>query len=704
MSSFLPDQADLKHVDTFSYLADGIFHDTTIENIKDIVPDNFTQDDLTKYISTFTKPSDLPKFKQVLLDCINTNTTKATQLFIVLTTILDSRILAPTLTNSMTLIKDMTIKERENLLITWRDSPISAKRRLFRMVCSLTLNILMKLGDELHFKAIGYPGKDLNEKAYESQEIDPFRYQFLPKPKYEDTELYLPDIDALIIGSGSGAGVVAHTLANDGYKTLVLEKGKYFHNSELYFDDLKGMKELYQTGGTLGSTNQQIFVLAGSTFGGGTTVNWSACLKTPFKVRKEWFDEFGLDFAANESYDKCQEYVWNQMGASTDNITHSLANKILIEGGQKLGYKSKPIEQNSGGHLHHPCGFCYLGCKYGIKQGSLVSWFRDAAANGSQFMDQVRVLEIIHKKGKAIAVLCQDEETKIKFKITGFKKLVVSGGSLNTPVILKNSGFKNKHIGKNLTLHPVTTIFGDFGKDIQADHFKNSIMTSVCTQVDDLDGKAHGAKIETILNTPFIQGALLPWRNSDEVRKDLLRYNNMCAMLLITRDSTSGSVEGDPNRPEALYIDYKLSKFDKNALLQAFLITSDILYIEGAKRILSPQPWVPIFESNIPKEERDINDKEFQEWRTKVAKMPFDDYGTPYGSAHQMSSCRMSGKGPKYGACDTNGKLFEALNIYIADASCMPTASGANPMISTMTIARHVALGILDDLKVKAKL
>ena len=28
-------------------------------------------------------------------------------------------------------------------------------------------------------------------------------------------------------------------------------------------------------------------------------------------------------------------------------------------------------------------------------------------------------------------------------------------------------------------------------------------MTAVCTQVDDLDGKAHGAKIETILNAPF---------------------------------------------------------------------------------------------------------------------------------------------------------------------------------------------------------
>ena len=83
------------------------------------------------------------------------------------------------------------------------------------------------------------------------------------------------------------------------------------------------------------------------------------------------------------------------------------------------------------------------------------------------------------------------------------QKYVVSAGSLNTPTVLANSGFKNKHIGRNLTLHPVTTVFGDFGREVQADHFHNSIMTAVCTQVDDLDGKAHGAKIETILNAPF---------------------------------------------------------------------------------------------------------------------------------------------------------------------------------------------------------
>ncbi|CAI5758660.1 unnamed protein product [Candida verbasci] len=704
MNYILPDKAEPKHIETFTSLCDGVIHETTVENIRNVVGSHFTNDDLEQYVKTFTKPSDTPGFKENVLEIINKQTTFMIQQFVFLCNALDSRVLSPTLTNSLTLVKDMTVNEKEELIKAWRDSPIELKNKLFRIVYSVSAATFVRLATDLHNKATNYPGKESRETIYENQEIDPFKYEFLKKPEFENGELYLPDIDVLIIGSGAGAGVVAHTLANDGYKSLILEKGKYFHSSEYNFNDLEGMNELYEGGAAITTSNGQMFVLAGSTFGGGTTINWSCSLNTPFKIRKEWYDDYGLEFVANESYDKAQEFVLNQMGASTKNIKHSLGNQVILKGGKKLGYTVKECPQNSGGYPNHSCGFCYLGCKYGIKQGGTANWLKLPAQTGSKFMDSVKVLKILHKKGKAIGVLCQDEQTKNIFSITGPKKFVVAGGSLNTPVVLQNSGFKNKNIGSNLKLHPVTVIFGDFGKEVKHDHFNNSIMTAVCTQVDDLNNKAHGAKIETILNAPFIQATLLPWRESNELRKDLLRYNNMVAMLLIDRDTGSGKVYADKNKPDALHIDYEINKFDRNALLQSFLVAADMLYIEGAKRLLSPQATVPIFETDIPKDKRKITDKEYQNWRNKVSKIQFTRYGTGYGSAHQMSSCRMSGKGPNFGACDENGKLFECPNIYIADASAMPTASGANPMITTMTIARHVGLRLADDLKIKSKL
>jgi len=59
-------------------------------------------------------------------------------------------------------------------------------------------------------------------------------------------------------------------------------------------------------------------------------------------------------------------------------------------------------------------------------------------------------------------------------------------------------------------------------------------------------------------------------------------------------------------------------------------------------------------------------------------------------SAHQMSSCRMGGKA-SMAAFDPEGESYEVKNLFIADASALPTATGVNPMISIMGLAHRNA-------------
>lgn len=56
-------------------------------------------------------------------------------------------------------------------------------------------------------------------------------------------------------------------------------EGKYFRNCELNCDEKEGYNSLYETKGGLISSNE-IILLADSTFGGGSLVNWSICLRT----------------------------------------------------------------------------------------------------------------------------------------------------------------------------------------------------------------------------------------------------------------------------------------------------------------------------------------------------------------------------------------------------------------------------------------
>lgn len=51
---------------------------------------------------------------------------------------------------------------------------------------------------------------------------------------------------------------------------------------------------MYEKSALLTNTTGDLSILAGATFGGGTTINWACCIPTPEHVRKEWADTQGV--------------------------------------------------------------------------------------------------------------------------------------------------------------------------------------------------------------------------------------------------------------------------------------------------------------------------------------------------------------------------------------------------------------------------
>jgi choline dehydrogenase-like flavoprotein len=143
------------------------------------------------------------------------------------------------------------------------------------------------------------------------------------------------------------------------------------------------------------------------------------------------------------------------MGVSNEPINHNHGNSVLLEGGRRLGYSAKQVPQNTG-HGEHQDGYCSMGCWKGQKQGPVNGWLPDAARCGAKFISGFYVNRVLFKKhgGKKVASGVtgtwrpkDGSDTSARTVTINAKRVVVSAGSLCSPIILKNSGLKVRNQG-----------------------------------------------------------------------------------------------------------------------------------------------------------------------------------------------------------------------------------------------------------------
>jgi hypothetical protein len=181
--------------------------------------------------------------------------------------------------------KDLSRKDREEVMRKWALSPLLMLRSIHKVFYQLTANNVFKQVNSPLHKVIGYPGPDPNMNGAKHTEKLKDRFEFLHIPEGV-TEL---TFDAVIVGSGAGGGTVAGTLAKAGKSVLVLEKAKYLHESEFELNEPHGFKNFYERGTIFSSLDGAMNIYSGSAFGGGTTINWCASLKVCGIFQTDWF-------------------------------------------------------------------------------------------------------------------------------------------------------------------------------------------------------------------------------------------------------------------------------------------------------------------------------------------------------------------------------------------------------------------------------
>jgi choline dehydrogenase-like flavoprotein len=490
-----------------------------------------------------------------------------------------------------------------------------------------------------------------------------------------------------IIGSGAGGGVCALKLAEAGFDVLVLEEGGNVPEgkghggpshlrpsfTEREFDMYK---TLYQEGAARLTSDGGVKVMQGRCLGGGTTVNWSACLPPRTETIEHWRHTYGLHFTPDNLRPYLLEVV-NFLHIHRNDRYNSSA-RALIRGCTALGYHWGNLPNNT--HDCRECGSCGVGCPYDRKQSGIVTWLPAAVARGANIYTDAKVDRLVKdgERPPEVHAAFLDEKTQPTGRTLTVKPklgVVLAAGAVGTPSILLRSNINpNKLVGKRTHIHPVTICIGRYPERTHPAYGVPDNMMS--TQF--ASGPV-GYLIETGSFFPVLNAAAL-LDYGPELHRVMREYYPFGAIMYAHHCSgfdpkqDYGTVKLDKYKDPEL--EYKLAPDNARAMKHSLVEMTKIHLAAGARSVYHvTNPSIEI------KSVAELG---------KLDQISFEPQRTTIFTVHVMGGCPM-GQAKTQSVVDTDFSLRETPKVWVADGSIFPTGLGANPQVTIYALALRAA-------------
>lgn len=486
--------------------------------------------------------------------------------------------------------------------------------------------------------------------------------------------------DVVVVGSGAGGGSIAAEFAEAGLDVVIVEEGGHYTSEDFSLNPAVATSTLYRDAGAsviIGKPN--IFFQEGRCVGGSTVINGGMCWRTPERVLQRWRWEMGLSDLTPQHLEPFYEKVEERINVAPQSPESLGKGEMMFrKAADKLGWLIHPNKRNQKDCTGE--GICIFGCPTDRKQSVLITYIPRAINNGARLYTDVKIKKVKIKNRIATGVeghvLDRRTNKKTPYKFTvNAKTVVLAGGAFQSPVMLMNSGVKNKNLGKNLHCHPNVKVVGMFDDPV---YYWKGVHQG--HQVHQFIDEGILLTMSVVIHPSVIPLSLPQFgRASLEIME---QWNHMLVGGGLVDDTTVGEVKRMPwGEPMGFY---DIDHVEHERLLHTSALAAKLMFEMGARKCLLS--FTNLLEINSPDEIKKIYDSGIKKEEIEIP------------TVHAFATCRM-GANPKRSVVNPWCESWDVEKLFVTDSSSVPSSLGVNPQETIMALATRTGQYILENQK-----